>query len=142
MWKITSIIKYFKNITFDMDGVLCEDPPPDKDFGMPGYEDHLRITNPIYIPNFEIYQIVTGRREKYRRETLEWLFNNNVKYKRLVLKPTHIPTEKTPYFKANIYINSDSELFIESNEEQSKIIAMISKKPVYYFKKGVIYNFA
>jgi len=124
-----------------MDGIICEDPPPNKNLGTPGYEEFLKTAKPLFLPTFKIYQIVTGRREKFRKETEEWLDRHNVKYNKLIMKETHIPTEQTPYFKADIFINSNSDLFIESDEKQAKIIAIISKKPVYYFEKGLIYHF-
>lgn len=137
---IEEIVKQYKYISFDMDGVICEDPPSDKNFGMPGYVDFLNSAKSLYLPKFKIYQIVSGRREKYFNETESWLKNHNVKYEKLILKPTHISKEYTPYFKSIKYICSKSDLFIESSKKQAEIIWRLSNKPVYCVEKGVLFS--
>ncbi len=137
---IEEIIKQYKYISFDMDGVICEDPPPDKNFGMPGYIDFLNSATPLYLPKFKIYQIVSGRRKKYLNETELWLKNHDVEYEKLILKPNYISKEYTPYFKSVKYIFSKSDLFIESSQKQAEIIWRLSNKPVYCVEKGVLFS--
>ncbi len=127
------------NWSFDMDGVICEDPTPDKDLGTIGYIEHLKYAKPRLIPNMTIRQIVTGRRNNYLTETQEWLKKYNINYQELILKDGNIPVEDTPKFKADIYKNTDTYLFIESSKKQAIEIAKLSGKPVYCVEDNNLY---
>lgn len=137
---LNEVLLLYNGISFDMDGVICEDPAPDKDFGTPGYKDHLKNAKPKYIPNFTIEQIVTGRRDNYYLETEEWLKKHNVKYKELILKEKHRTVKETPRFKADIYKNADTELFIESSQMQAEEIFKLSGKSVYCMENKILYK--
>ena len=64
---------------FDIDGVLCDNPPVDDDG--PQYLNYILTAAPKFIPTCEIDTIVTCRLEKYRYATETWLYNNHVRYK-------------------------------------------------------------
>lgn len=81
-----SIIPYS---CFDIDGVLCKNPPLDDDG--PIYSNYLRNAVPYLIPSLEIDTIVSCRLEKYRSQTEAWLKENGVKYKKLI---TLVSTKK------------------------------------------------
>lgn len=94
---------------FDMDGVLCEDWDRKRD-----YQDFLANARPYRIPIYPIKCIVTGRKEKYRSITENWLEKYNVKYRALHMLPEdehdHIR------FKSRILLQEKPFRFIESND--------------------------
>jgi orotate phosphoribosyltransferase len=128
------------NIVFcyDLDGVLCADPPMPP--GNKAYIDFLDGVEMIQTTNNEHAEIVTGRTEQYRTITEQWLKRHNIMYNKLIMKPNNLAGVKnTPKFKADYYINSNACLFIESCPKQAKEIADLSKKPVYcYTTKNMI----
>ncbi|MFX8227120.1 hypothetical protein ABTL27_19780, partial [Acinetobacter baumannii] len=58
---------------FDFDGVLCRDNTKAENDDGPLYARFLRDAEPVFVPQRPIGHIVTGRLEKYRPETLDWL---------------------------------------------------------------------
>ena len=120
---------------FDIDGVLCENPPVDDDG--PIYMDYIANAEPKFIPSYEIDMIVSCRLEKYRNITENWLHKNNVKYRSLVMLDMATREErkawgKHGFFKGSIYKNnSKASLFVESSYSEAKQIAKTSGKPVF-----------
>ena len=121
---------------FDMDGVLCVDPTPEQNDDGKQYEEFIRSTKPLYIPDHKIGWIVTSRLEKYRSQTEEWLERYGVQYGELRMldlpsKEERIRLKAGASFKAEVYRKTGAELFIESDLKQALPIAEISKKFVY-----------
>lgn len=119
---------------FDIDGVLCEDPPIDDDGEL--YSNYIANAPVKYLPSLEIDTLISCRLEKYREITERWLHNNGIKYKKLVLldmktKEERIKWGKHGEYKAQVYKESDNVLFVESSLTQAKTIARISHKPVF-----------
>jgi len=127
--------KSTKNMDFDLDGVLCKDPSEiENDDGIL-YLDFLRHAPVRYKPTFGVGNIVTSRLEKYRTETERWLFENGIDYERLIMLNLTTARERQrrsghAEYKANFYIDSESELFVESDREQAVKICRITSKPV------------
>ncbi len=121
---------------FDMDGVLCQDPTLEENDDGPKYKDFIKNAKPLFIPQYEIYAIVTSRLEKYREETEEWLLKHNVKYKHLFMLNLNSAEERRKLrchatFKAKIYCKLRKTVcFIESDPVQAKQISNLSGKPV------------
>lgn len=131
---------------FDIDGVLCEDPLPEQNDDGEKYIDFILNAKPLYIPKDEIYMLVTSRLEKYRKETEEWLKNNNVKYRKLVMldlpsKAERIKQNAHASFKAQVYQKENSAVFFyESERKQAIYIAATTKKPVFCIGTGELFD--
>ena len=125
---------------FDLDGVLCKDPVggfiDDKE-----YIDWIMTAELLAVPRVEIFAIITGRLEKYRKPTEIWLKRHGFIYKYLLMKPDFLEgVEKTPLFKANNYLfYKESGLFIESSKWQAEKIYNYSKKPVFCIENYKLY---
>lgn len=118
----------------DIDGVLCADPPVDDDGTI--YRNYILNAPPLYIPTVTIDTLVSCRLEKYRKETEQWLANNNVKYNKLIMldfpsKAERVKWGKHGEYKANVMKESGNLLFIESSLAQAKTINDISGVPVF-----------
>jgi len=122
----------------DLDGVLCEDCPPEADDDGPAYRAWLESALPIQRPVFApVPLIVTARLEKYRERTEAWLRRHGLRYKRLVMGPWQSQAErnerwpeKVADYKASVYAGSDARLFVESDPEQAHRIREITARPV------------
>lgn len=119
---------------FDIDGVLCPNPPVDDDG--PLYLEYVKNAPSLYIPSLEIDTLVSCRLEKYREETEKWLAAHNVHYKKLVMlnlrsKEERLRWGKHGEFKADIYKKSSNVLFVESSLAEALVIKQKSHKDVF-----------
>jgi len=119
----------------DMDGVLCEDPTMIENIEGINYIKFLENAKPKFLPTKKIKYIISGRLEKYRKETEEWLKKYNIEYENLILLNCDNHKDRfkmdVAKFKADIYKNSNCFLFIESNLEQAVNICKFSNKQVF-----------
>lgn len=128
-------IKLCNKWCYDIDGVLCKDPTPEENDDGIKYRDFLLNAEPLYIPQHEIYALVTSRLEKYRSETEDWLKKHNVKYQHLFMLNLPSAEERRKLklhaaYKAEVYRQlPDATLFVESEEHQAEQIASLSNKP-------------
>jgi hypothetical protein len=74
-------------VASDLDGVICEDCPPEMDDDGDVYLQFVRNAIPKFIPSFELAAVITSRREKYREETELWLKKNGIRYRNLFMFP-------------------------------------------------------
>ena len=82
---------------FDLDGVLCEDPTDEQNDDGEKYIDFV-LNAPLKVkPTFEIGYIVTSRLEKYRDITEQWLKNNGIRYKELIMMQYKTKEERILY---------------------------------------------
>ncbi len=137
---INNLKRVYNRISFDLDGVLCVGPKPEEDLGTNNYYNFLKNTVPLYTPNFVIEEIITGRRKRFLKDTLDWLGAYKIKYKKLYLKPNNIHVSGTPIFKAEIYKKSKANLYIESSKKQAEEIFNLSNKPVYCVESTKLYK--
>jgi len=124
------------NSCMDLDGVLCVDPTLEENDDGIKYLNFLRNAKPKFIPQHEIKAIVTCRLEKYRAETESWLKQHNIKYEKLYMMnypdaTTRIRANKYCEYKAEIYNQTKTILFYESNVDQAERIYLMTGKPVY-----------
>lgn len=119
---------------FDMDGVICEDVPTEENDDGEKYTRFIRDARPLNIPTVKAGAIVTGRLEKYRALTEEWLAIHKVSYGHLEMMPFDRPEDRRTYGiarrKAEIYRSADYHLFVENAEGQAKEIKAATGKPV------------
>jgi orotate phosphoribosyltransferase len=125
-----------ENWCMDMDGVLCRDPTPEENDDGEKYEKFIEDVKPKIIPSKEIGAIVTCRLEKYRDETKEWLSKHGIQYQQLFMmdyasKEVRQSRGNYAEYKANIFEQTGSQLFIESSENQAKKIADLANKSVF-----------
>ena len=119
----------------DMDGVLCADWTGKDDHEEGGeYASFLLNASPRVIPVYPVLGVVTGRVEKNREATEDWLARNGVRHHGLHMpfrdndsrKGRCVGTEK-----AKIYaVEQRATLFVESDPRQSQVIFEKSRKPV------------
>ncbi len=123
----------------DIDGVLCRNPTRHEDDDGAEYRKFLSNVTPLMIPTYKVGYLVTGRLEKYRKDTEEWLNRHNVAYNELIMldlpdKATRIKRNAAPRFKADVYKSlNDSHLFIESEMKEARVISELSGKAVLCF---------
>ena len=117
----------------DIDGVLCCNPEIDDDGEK--YLSFLSSAHPLFTPSPKIDTLISCRLEKYRTITEEWMKENSISYKKLVLldlpdKTSRIKWGKHGEYKGEYYKNSNCKIFIESSYNEATIIAKVSHKPV------------
>ena len=150
-----STILYYYNILdgwwnfkflYDLDGVMCVDPPDDRD--TKAYEEYLRAPKALHLPitsSGNPIDICTYRLCKYEKETKNFLNRYNVNYGKLIMFPaaTKEIRNLTPsaYYKAQHYKDNKYILFIESNDEEAQQICRLSGKPVYCYSTGRMYKY-
>lgn len=144
-WNILQHYKsHMRRMLFDMDGVLCLDPPDDRD--TEAYESYLPVAKPLTIPTAEIGGICTYRLSKYMAVTEEWLKRNGVQYRQIIMYPSHDRAQRNremspERFKAKAYsIAHWAELFIESDDKQARRIHELTGKPVFCYSNGRMYH--
>lgn len=129
---------------FDMDGILCVDPPDDINTEL--YESYLPNATPNIIPVIKIGGIVTYRINKYREVTEEWLKKTRVQYGQLVMFNAESREQRNNsgvsggQYKAYVYNNSNAICFVESNQWEAEQIYQLTNKPVYCLANNVLYG--
>lgn len=133
-WNLFHNDHFTTNACFDIDGVLCPNPPVDDD-GIQ-YVSYIENAPILYKPSVEVDTLVSCRLEKYRNITEKWLKNNDIRYRRLIMldmpnKEARQKWGKHGEFKGNIYKESKNVLFVESSYYEALSIAKVSGKPVF-----------
>lgn len=130
---------YLKDSIFDFDGVFSPNIPVPICEDEPKYIEFIKNVKPFphRIPKKYIKGIATGRLEKYRDITEEWLDRHNIKYGFLKMFPTEMEEERNKNhveevstFKARIFSESDARFFIESEIAEAVKIRQKSGKLV------------
>ena len=128
---------------WDIDGLLCKDPPNDKD--TPVYEAYLPKAIPMIIPTTHIGALVTYRLEKYREITEKWLKEQGVGYGKLMMfnapnRELRNNTMSPAKYKAQLYRDASwAKLFVESENRQAEKIHQLTGKPVFCYENGRLY---
>lgn len=129
---------------YDMDGVLCVDPPDERN--VERYESYIKNATPLFTPTVRIGSIVTYRLKRYRDITERWLNKNGITYGDLIMFQAMSWDERNQsgispdQFKANHYIKSNARLFVESNDHQARRIHELSGKPVLCVETNILYG--
>lgn len=133
-----------KKMMFDIDGVLCKEPPDERD--RDAYETYLPNAIPMVIPTTLVGALVTYRLEKYRTATEAWMSRHGVSYGKLIMHnapdyDTRRASESPAQYKARIYSNETwAVLFVESSARQSEQIFKLTGKPVFCYENGKMYK--
>ena len=121
---------------FDFDGVLCRDPASIENDDGPRYVEFLRTAEPVFVPQRSIGHIVTGRLEKYRPHTEDWLQRHGVQFESMTMMPYATKAERMAaggrgQWKAAVVKKLGLEFFLESNPKQAHIISREAGIPVW-----------
>jgi orotate phosphoribosyltransferase len=132
---------------FDFDGILCEDQRYfDEDSLEDIYIEQLEKAQPKYYVRKEAINVIcTARLERFRKVTEAWLDKHGIKFKRLIMGPWNSNEERCKpgeiaKFKASIYSQFNYNLFIESEPNQAREIAIRTGKEVLCPKLGRVLN--
>lgn len=133
-WNIFHHKRFIPNSCFDIDGVLCPNPPIDDDG--PLYTDYITNAPVLYKPSVPIGTLVSCRLEKYRGVTEEWLKRNGIHYGKLIMldfpdKESRVSWGKHGIYKGEVYRDGSYELFVESSLAEARDIVAVSHKPVF-----------
>lgn len=109
---------------WDMDGVICQDWTLREVDHPLAYESFLHNAVPQWLPHVKIKAIVSGRYERRRPETVDWLSRHGVQYDELVLWPyPNRSNEAVAKWKLDCAKQLSASLFVESNPKQAAIIS-------------------
>ncbi len=135
---------FLKYCCVDFDGVLCRDPTPEENDDGENYRNFILNATPKFIPSQPIGMIVTARLKKYAEESKFWLRKHKVPYGSLVMLNLESAEQRRALglhanFKAQVYSElKNAELFIESDWNQARIIAHLSRKDVFCVETGIM----
>lgn len=130
---------YLKDSIFDFDGIFSPNIPVDICEDEQKYIEFIKNVKPFphRIPRTHCKGIATGRLEKYRDITEEWLDRYGISYGFLKMFPTERETERNrnhaeevSTFKAKIFSESDAKFFVESEISEAIKIRQKSGKLV------------
>lgn len=119
---------YVRAMIFDIDGVLCEEPPSGLDFNEDEYIRFIRNARPKIPLLYEAMAVCTQRILKYADHTADWLKRNNIRYGNLYMLDIESVERKMEYAKRGMLINikaeaykmhKDAILFVESNMDEA-----------------------
>ena len=89
-------------------------------------------------PDRKIKYLVTNRLESTRKETEDWLKQNQIQYHELIMHPAKTAFERSQrdshWHKASFFKKSDTKFFIESDSQQAYEIYLKSGKPVMCYE--------
>lgn len=125
---------------FDLDGVLCADPPDERERAQ--YENYIANAKPLVLPTTPLGAIVTYRCERYRQVTADWLKRHGVQYNELFMCQSEYrrSSAAAARYKAFGYEQANwALLFVESDPAQAKTIAEITGKQVFCYSNGKMY---
>lgn len=127
--------KFIQESCCDIDGVLCRDPSNFENDDGVNYKRFVRYVPCRMKPSFKIPYLVTCRLQKWRKHTEWWLDFHGIKYGELIMmnhktKQQRIKVGNYAGYKAQVYLEKDVSIFIESNYKHAKKIFAITSKPV------------
>ena len=106
--------------------MLCRDPTAEENDDGERYLQFLENVQPLLRTNRQLRYLVTNRLEKYREQTEHWLHKHEFQYSELIMldvptKEDRIKLKPHARFKAEIYRNKPSYMFIESSLWQARV---------------------
>lgn len=125
----------------DLDGVLCDDPHWTEDDQKLNYRKFIKNTKPKAFPTRKLGAIITGRSNNFRDETESWLIKHDIEYDQLIMfmgntQDKRNNPELNATHKAKHYSKGRYQLFIESDENQAKVIHKKTKKSVLVINRS------
>jgi len=137
-----------ENTLFDLDGVFSPNVPMSCCADNDKYEEYISNVEPFYhrLPKVhKLKAIVTGRLDKFRKITEDWLKKYDIEYEDLIMFPTEKEKQRDAnhvqevgIYKADVYKRSDGHFFMESEKSEGAIIKELSNKRVILPNDGVL----
>lgn len=130
-------------ICLDIDGVLCVDPTSEENDDGERYREFLQYGSPLFLPSEPVMALVTNRLEKYRTPTQDWLARNGVRYDALIMMDepdarARTRADKQASHKAQAYLRTGAELFVESDPRLAWEIAQLARRRVLAFPDSLV----
>jgi uncharacterized HAD superfamily protein len=121
-------------VAYDIDGVLCPNPPAytPEFLASDEYADFIRFAPPRLLPAYGIDLVVTGRTERHREATEEWLARHGVHYGALSMVP-EVHERTAAYhagWKARACVDHAIDYMVESDIHQAVLIGEYLEIPV------------
>lgn len=119
----------------DMDGLLLEIPEGIDHFNEKDFVNYLGNLSAGIRPGYKLHSLITNLGERFKKQTVEWLSQNNILYDNLVMlnQPSINYKEKAQYYKKQKLI-----LFLQNNSLQAQFICNTSAKPVYCYENNSV----
>ena len=143
-WEMWSFAR-LNRMAFDLDGVLAKDVTRriDEDQRPAAYRRALLDAPCLHRPKRPVRLIATGRLEKWRHETKDWLRRHGIRYHQLVMSGHRTAYDRwaaddVATMKATHFVLSKAFIFVESEPRQARQIANLSGKEVLSWREGVI----
>jgi uncharacterized HAD superfamily protein/adenine/guanine phosphoribosyltransferase-like PRPP-binding protein len=130
------------NVAMDMDGVICEDCYTGN-CDDEKYANWLDNAKPLIIPCYKLKAIISNRLAKYKKQTVKWLKDHNVRYDNLYLWDIEKRPENIDLWtahKVNALKGLDIDLLYESDPYQSSVISEKCKIPVICMSNKKLYQ--
>jgi hypothetical protein len=124
----------------DIDGVVCRDPTPEQKESDATLRAFCCDAPLLYRPTKGVGAFVTGRNPAWRKETVEWMRRHDIGYDHLEMWAGEGGAKAHARHKASYYITSPTWLFIESNDNQARMIAEHARKDVLCITTGRMYR--
>jgi len=140
-WSFLKSPRNYK-IGFDLDGVICNDKDIVGVEDIDVYRKRIENAKPFLIPQYRIDYIITNRLEVFRNITVDWLKKYNVSYRHLIMWNERWDNRKGKYGsnKVNNIKKLKLGLFIESNDNQARMINYHTNVPVLCISNMKLYN--
>ena len=139
---------HVKNTLFDLDGVFSPNVPMSCCADNDKYEEYISNVEPFYhrLPKVhKLKAIVTGRLDRFRKITEEWLKKYDIEYEDLIMFPAEKEKQRDANhvqevgkYKADVYRRSAAHFFMESEKSEGAIIKELSNKRVILPNDGVL----
>lgn len=141
-WNIFSNPGIMNKTVFDLDGVICLDPPDEKNENE--YIEYIKSPKTITIPTTDNITICTYRLVKYKDYTYNYLINIGLTNINLIMfnSDSYEERSKTPsyVYKSIVYDElKDYKLFVESDDFQAQMIKKLTGKAVFCTTTNIMY---
>jgi uncharacterized HAD superfamily protein len=153
-WNMFNHSQLTKHLAVDLDGILCDDPKKEQNDDGTRYLDFIGSARIKVRPQEKVKAIVTGRLEKYREQTEDWLQKNDIHYMHLFMNDapsalyrrtekfniTGFEVDQISHFKSVILQEIKPTAFVESNLGQASNIHKITGISTYAFDDDIFFG--
>lgn len=141
-WNIFSNPAIINKTIFDLDGVICVEPPDERDAEK--YMEYIKSPQTLLIPTTDKITICTYRLVKYKSETMNYLKSIGLCDCDLFMFKSDSYEERSKIpsylYKASVYTKlTNFKLFVESDDFQARKIKEITGKSVFCNTTNTMY---
>ena len=140
---------HLERTLFDLDGVFSPNVPISECLDDDRYEEYISNVDPIFhrLPRakYKLKAIVTGRTDRFRKITEQWLEKHNIEYQDLIMFPSEREKERNRdhvqevgKYKADHHRKSNARYFMESEKSEGVVIRKLAKKRVILPNQGLL----